>query len=69
LKVKVPPNAFLAPSGYDWKCKRGFREVGTRCLPIDVPANAHLDGSGNDWDCNSGYVERKNACTLRQAVH
>jgi hypothetical protein len=62
VAVEVPANGYLASSGRDWKCERGFRKRGVTCAALVLPANAHLGYSGNDWNCNAGYRRRGEAC-------
>jgi hypothetical protein len=62
--VAVPANGFLAESGGDWECERGFHRDAANCVALVVPANAHLDFSGNDWRCGEGFRKRGSACVI-----
>jgi hypothetical protein len=55
-----------ATYGPGWKCERGYRAAGTRCVAGQLPANAHLDYSGSSWDYAPPY--RKPTKHLRTAL-
>jgi len=62
--IEVPENAFLAPSGDRWQCRRGFRKDKDVCEAFAVPAHGYLrdDTIGTDWECERGYAKAAESC-------
>jgi hypothetical protein len=48
--------------GHNWRCKRGYKPQGDKCVDVIVPENASLDFSGNNWRCNSGFCRSDDRC-------
>ncbi len=43
-------------------CKRGFKQVGSDCVPVRLPENAQLDYTGRDWACQRGFRRSGKEC-------
>jgi hypothetical protein len=62
VAIVVPPDAYLDPSGREWRCNRGYERADEACAKIDVPPNAFLRSNGKTWDCGRGYRKTDRAC-------
>jgi hypothetical protein len=62
VAIQVPENAELSVLGDDWKCQRGFRKAGSKCVALVLPENAEIDAIGNDWACKRGYRKAGGKC-------
>ncbi len=51
-------NGFLARSGDDWKCDRGYSREGDTCRAVLLPANAYLNGSGDGGTASAAFSAR-----------
>jgi hypothetical protein len=58
----VPENAYLSPSGSDWKCERGFARKDGKCIALSLPPKAYLDYSGGEWRCEDGFRKSDAQC-------
>ena len=58
----APPNSQIDGYGSGWVCKRGFRQVGNGCVPVQLPENAQIDGYGSGWVCKRGFRQVGNEC-------
>ena len=64
VEVTIPANGFLAPSGQNWGCLRGFKKLDGKCQKIILPENAYLNSSsyGQPWLCERGFFEKSGKC-------
>jgi len=69
--VRVPEHGFLAASGHEWRCDRGYVATDQgECLRVPVPPNGHLDETGHDFECNHGFNRAGNQCAaIRVPAH
>jgi uncharacterized tellurite resistance protein B-like protein len=61
--LKVPQNSYSAFNSNEFKCNKGYRKSGNKCLEnIIIPQNSHKVGSG--WICDYNYYHNssKTAC-------
>ena len=63
-QITIPENAELNVYGNDWKCSRGYKRSGQRCVLVGIPQNAELNVYGNDWKCSRGYKRSGQRCVL-----
>jgi hypothetical protein len=60
--TKLVPHAVWQSWRSGWKCQRGYRREGERCVEVDVPPHAFLDAFGHDWRCHRGYQQEGTGC-------
>ena len=59
-KITVPQNARIIYDG-EWRCNKGFKQQGNRCLRVNVPQNARIIYD-DEWRCNKGFKQQGNRC-------